>query len=462
MLPQPVADYLQAHRDEHLERLFEYLRFASIANLSPDPDPCRQCAEWLADHAARLGFEAEIIDTDGKPNVVASARAAGDGPTVLIYGHYDVQPPEPLEAWDSDPFEPIVRAGRIVARGASDDKGQFFAQLMAMEAWQRAAGGLPVHVKLFVEGEEEIGSPGAEPFVTACADRLAADVVVMCDGQFFAAETPSITYALRGLAYVEVTVTGPSADIHSGLHGGLVLNPVNVLATLIAAMHDETGRVTIPGFYDDVRPVSDAELAAWELLPFDEAAHAAAVGVEALTGGERGTGALQRRWARPTLDCNGIVGGFTGAGSKTIIPARADAKISMRLVADQDPAKIIAGVEQFVADRTPRGVRSSVAVHASARPAVFRTDSPAMTAARDALAEAFGREAALIRCGASLPIAETLQRVLGVDPVLMGVGLPDDNVHAPNETFSLEQLRRASVAGAALLQNLRDAGIRPR
>ena len=452
MLPERVREYLESHRREHLAALMELIRFPSVANTRPDD--CRACAEWLVDYLGGLGLSARLAKCDGPPNVLASARVSDDAPTLLVYGHYDVQPPDPLDEWKTEPFEPVVRDGCLIARGASDDKGQLFAHLAAIEAWQRAGGGLPVNVKVLFEGAEEIGSPTMESFLSAHAEALAADAVVISDGEFFAEGIPSITYALRGLAYVEVTLRGPRADIHSGLHGGAVTNPVNALARLVAALHDADGRVAIEGFYDDVVELSPAERDEWRALGEDEGAYAGSLGVEALGGGERGYSALERRWGRPTLDCNGIVGGYTDEGAKTIIPAAAGAKISMRLVNDQDPEKVIAAFRRFVAAHTPPGITAEVKVNAGARPVLLGRDSPAMLAGRRALAEAFAREPVLIRCGASVPITELFQRLLGLDAVLLGLGLPDDNLHSPNERFRLSQFACGAVMSAALMGNL--------
>ncbi|MHC4982402.1 MAG: M20/M25/M40 family metallo-hydrolase, partial [Planctomycetota bacterium] len=328
MLPPAVREYLDSHRDELLSRLFELLRIPSIANDKSQPDQCRRAAEWLGRQFRSLGLKAEIVPTAGKPAVLAESAARPDAPTLLIYCHYDVQPAEPLDQWQSPPFEPVVRDGRIHARGACDDKGPLAAYLMALEAWQRAGGGVPVNVKFFIEGEEEIGSPNVEAFLVEHRDRLAADAAVVPDTSFFARDIPSVTYGLRGLAYFEVTFQGPSSDVHSGLHGGAVANPIHALAKMLAAVHDADGRVTIDGFYDDVLCASDEERRAWRELPFDEAAYAASLGVDVLSAGERGLDVLERLWTRPTTDCNGIVGGYTAAGAKTIIPSRATAKVS--------------------------------------------------------------------------------------------------------------------------------------
>jgi len=451
MLAQPVADYLLAHRSRHLQELMELLQIPSMANLSDNA--CARAATWLAERLRQCGFEAQVEISRGKPYVIGHLHVSASKPTVLLYGHYDVQSPDPLDQWVSPPFEPTLRDGNLYARGASDDKGQLFAHLMAIEAWQKAGGGSPVNINVLIEGEEEIGSPNLEAFVSQNARELSADAAVISDSEFFDAGTPSLTCALRGLAYFEITFHGPGADIHSGQHGGAVTNPINALAGLVAAMHDETGKVTIPGFYDGVCLPTDAQREAWAQLPFDPAAYAASLGVKELAGGERDFSPLERRWARPTLDCNGIVGGYTGPGSKTIIPAKASTKISTRLVAGQEPEKIIAAFRQFVADRTPPGIRSEVAVYASGRAVALNADCPAMTAASAAVEEAFGEKPIPVCCGASIPVAEMFQRLLKLDVVLLDLGLPDDNLHSPNEKFTLEQLWRGSAAAAAFFQN---------
>jgi acetylornithine deacetylase/succinyl-diaminopimelate desuccinylase-like protein len=452
MLAQTVTQYLRDNRRRHLAELFELLRLPSVANT--EPHACRLTAEWLVQRLRRCGLQARTVSTAGQPNVLASLHVGDDLPTLLIYGHYDVQPPDPLEQWQSPPFEPVVRDGAIWARGANDDKGQLYAHIMAVEAWQQAGGGVPVNLRVLIEGQEEVGSPDMEPFLADHAEELSADAAVISDSEFFAENLPSITCSLRGLAYVEVTFLGPSADIHSGLHGGAVTNPINALARLLAGMHDNAGRVTLPGFYDDVLPLTEAERKGWEALPFDPGEYARGLGVEALGGGEAGFSVLERRWARPTLDANGIVGGYTGAGSKTIIPAEASVKISMRLVPDQDPVRIVEGFRQHVAEHTPPGIRAEVKLNAGARPVMIRPESPAMEAGKAALAEAFGPAPALVRCGASVPITELFQRLLGLDAVLMGFGLPGDNLHSPNEHYNLEQFYRGAIASAAMMGNV--------
>ena len=454
MIPDSVAQYLNDNRDRHLESLKEYLRFPSVANVDGgDEDPCGLCAQWLADYLDKLGLQAEILPTSNKPNVLATLHVSDHAPTLLVYGHYDVQPPDPLELWESDPFEPEIRDGYIYARGANDDKGQLFTHLAAIEAWMQC-GGMPINIKVFAEGEEETGSPDLEGFITEHAEALASDAVVVSDSAFFADEVPSITYALRGLAYVEITVTGPSVDVHSGEHGGALTNPINALTAMVAGMHDADGRITLPGFYDDVADLSDQERQEWSDLPFDADQYAASMGVKSLGGGENAFSDLERLWSRPTLDCNGIVGGYTGPGSKTIIPSSASVKISMRLVPDQRPEKIVESMRQYVSNNTPPGVTCEMEVHAGARPVLMVRDSSTVRAASDALNEAFGKPAAMIRCGASVPVTELFQRILGIDAVMMGFGLPGDRLHSPNERFALKQFSRGSIAAAALIANL--------
>jgi len=453
MLPETVTQYLSANRQRHLAELFELLRIPSVANT--EPQACRQAADWLVRRLGKCGLKARSVGSAGAPNVLASLHVGDEAPTLLVYGHYDVQPPEPLEKWQSPPFEPAVRDGAIWARGANDDKGQLYAHIMAVEAWRQAGGGVPVNLRVLFEGQEETGSPGMEEFLAAHAEELSADAAVISDSEFFAENLPSITYSLRGLAYVEVTFRGPSADIHSGLNGGAVANPINALARLLAGMHDNAGRITLPGFYDDVVPLTEAQREAWETLPFDPDGYARGLGVEALGGGEAGFSVLERRWARPTLDANGIVGGYTGVGSKTIIPAEASVKISMRLVPNQDPAKIVDGFRRHVAENTPPGIRADVKLNAGARPVMIHPRSPAMEAAKAALAEAFGKDPAMVRSGASVPITELFQRLLGLDAVLMGFGLPDDNLHGPNEHYKLEHFYRGAIASAAMMGNIR-------
>lgn len=451
MIPPAVAQYLLEHQDQQLAKLFELLCIPSLSTRRDSA--CDHAANWLLEYMQSLGLGARLVKA-GKPIVLAEVPGPAGAPTVLIYGHYDVQPPEPLELWESPPFEPVVRDGFIYARGANDDKGQLFTHLMALEAYMRTGTPLPVGVKVLLEGEEEVGSPTLESFLSSHAEWLRCDTAVISDSEFFAPGVPSITYALRGINHFELTVEEASHDVHSGIHGGALRNPIHVLCDIISAMHGPDGRVTIDGFYDDVRPLADAERQAWKKLPFDERQYAQSLGVEDLGGGEAGYSVLERRWARPTLDINGMTGGYTGPGGKTIIPAKASAKISFRLVGDQEPQKILEGLEAFIARHSPPGIKTSMEIGSANRPVTLQTNSPAMQAAQKALRETFGGEVAMIRCGASVPVTEMFQRMLGMEAVMMGFGLPDDRLHSPNERFSLDQLFNGARASAAFLQNL--------
>jgi acetylornithine deacetylase/succinyl-diaminopimelate desuccinylase-like protein len=453
MLNPDVKAYLQSHREEHLSALCEMLRFASMAHVK-DPDGCGPCAEWIAEHLRTLGLTAQVLPTKGQPCVFGELHVSDDAPTLLIYCHYDVQPPDPLEEWTTGPFSPDVRDGWLYARGASDDKGQLMMHLAAVDAYQQA-GGPPINLKLLVEGEEEIGSPNIEPFLVEHKDRLRADALVISDVGFFADGCPSILYALRGICAFDVTFLGPNRDVHSGLEGGVITNPLNALARLTAKFHNDDGSVAIPGFYDDVVPLSDEERAMWDSLPHDDAARAKSLGLEHLAGGERGYHTLERNWVRPTLECNGLSGGYTGKGVKTVIPAKATGKFSLRLVANQDPDKIYTAIKAFIHDHTPKGIRAKIKIHSSNRPVRLPIDTPAMQAGKDAMAEAFGAEPKLICCGASIPITEILQRVLGLDAVMLGITLPEDNLHSPNERLKLDQLWRGSHMAASFYDNLR-------
>lgn len=441
-----LSEILRTRRDAMLEDLFALLRFPSIAN-HPQADGCGPCAQWLAARLGEMEFAAEVLPTAGQPCVFAETIVDPAKPTLLVYGHYDVQPPEPLELWHSDPFEPEIREGRIYARGAEDDKGQLFMHLMAIDAWQRS-GGLPLNIKVLLEGEEEVGSPNMETFLRDHANRLAADALVVSDTGFYDAEHPSITTALRGLVYVELRFTGPQRDVHSGMYSGVLANPIHAAADIVSALHDADGRVTLPGFYDDVEPLPEELRQAWANLPDREEQMCRDLGVEALAGGEKGFSALERRWARPALDVNGIDGGYTGEGSKTIIASTARVKLSSRLVAGQKPEKILEALRAFLADRVPEGIRWEMDVFAQASPVAFPGDAPAIRAAAKVLEDAFGKEVTYIRSGASIPITELFQRILGLDAALLGVGLPDSNVHSPNESFPLEQMARGAEAVA--------------
>lgn len=453
---EPVRHYLEKDAADRLAPLMELLRFPSMAG---DPAAADRCARWLVDYLEGLGSSSTMIETAGRPCVFGSWETDPDLPTLLVYGHYDVQPPDPLEEWHSDPFEPVVRDGMIYARGADDDKGQFFIHLLAVEALTRVHGRLPVNLKILLEGEEEIGSPNMESLIAAQREMLSADSLVISDGSFFSDTVPSILSGLRGLCTFEVRVRGPARDLHSGIAGGAVRNPVNALCRLVGLMHDADGRVTLPGFYDDVENPDAVEVASWGKLAFDPAAHARSCGVDVLAGGEKAYGPLERMWSRPTLDCNGIAGGYQDAGDKTIIPSRASVKLSTRLVPRQKPAAVAASLERFVEQNTPAGIESTVVRGAAVRPVLLDIASPAVEAGKKAMAEAFGAEPVFVRCGGSVPITEMFQRIMGLDAVMLGVGLPGDNLHAPNEHIPVRQVLGGAVMSASYMMQLGAGGV---
>jgi len=458
MLSRSVIEYLHSRRDKHVRQLIELLRFPSVSADPARKGDCLACAEWIADRLTAMAFDAQLLPWHGHPVLVARRQCQRPGaPTVILYGHYDVQPPDPLELWTSPPFEPVIRDDAVYARGASDDKGPLLANIHAVEAFLHTDGCPPVNVVFLAEGEEEIGSPELESFLAAHADLLGADHAIITDADFFDPDTPAITTGLRGLAYFEITVTGPGRDLHSGLYGGAAVNPLNALAELVGGMHDDAGKVTLPGFYDDVAEPAATERQAWARLPFDEKAFEAELGAPPV-GGERDRPLLERIWARPTLDCHGITGGYQGPGAKTVIPATAGAKISIRLVPDQRPERAEEALRQYLADHTPAGVRAEATCLTAGRPVLIPPDSPAISAASAALQEAFGAKPAFVRMGASVPITELIQRVLGVDPIVTGYALPSDNTHSPDEHLRLSQFHGGAMATAAMLTNLAKAG----
>ena len=443
---------IDARREEILGGL---MRLLEIPSVSADParaSDVRRCAEFLAAELRSAGFQSSVEETGGHPAVFAAAQAAGAAPTVLFYGHYDVQPAEPLDKWTTPPFSPAVRGGAIYARGASDDKGPLWAHIQALRLW-REHGGLPVNVIVLLEGEEEIGSPHLRQFLERNRDRLRADVAVLSDTAQFARGMPAITCGLRGLLYMEIVVRGAAFDLHSGSYGGAVPNPANVLVELLASLHDAQGRVNIPGFYDDVAPLSQEERRQWSRLPFDEDRFLRELGLEA-GAGEAGYSTLERRWARPTCDINGLTAGYQGPGAKTVIPATASAKVSMRLVPDQDPDRIQEAFERTLRQRCPAGVRLEISRHSAAPACLTRTDSPFMRRAMAAVTRGFGVEPVLIRGGGSVPVVGMLKEVLGVDALLAGFSLPDDREHSPDEKFDLESLRSGMRTAAALYEEL--------
>ncbi len=455
-----LNDYLESNRDRFERELFEFLRIPSVSTDPTHRDDVRRCARWLAEALAEAGLqEAEVVDTEGHPIVLAEHVVDPDAPTLLVYGHYDVQPVDPLELWESPPFEPTLRDGRLYARGATDDKGQVHLHLKAVESRLRSGSDLPVNLKFVLEGEEEVGSEHLLGFVEENADRLACDAVLISDTNMFSPDHPSITVGLRGMVYVEFSVTGPAGDLHSGSYGGAVVNPLNALASMVAALHDPERRITIPGFYDDVRPMSEAERASLEELPFDEERYRREeVGAPAL-GGEAGRSTLERIWYRPTLDVNGIVGGFTGEGAKTVLPSEARAKISCRLVPDQDPGEIQEALIRYVESLAPEEVRVEAVPHHSAEPWAADPEGPLFEAASEAMAGAFGRRPVFIREGGTIPLVPRFERHLGAPVLLLGFGLPGSNMHAPNEWLDREMYHRGIATVARLYDEIAERGV---
>ncbi|HEV8364155.1 MAG TPA: dipeptidase [Gemmatimonadaceae bacterium] len=445
-----LKQYLDQNRTRHREELFEFLRIPSVSAQSDHKGDVRRCAEWLRDAMTQVGLQARIMDTAGHPVVLGEWREAGpSAKTVLIYGHYDVQPAEPLDLWDSPPFEPNVRAGRIYARGSVDDKGQLFLHLKAIEAHLRVRGRLPVNVVVLAEGEEEVGSDHLAPFVELHAERLRCDAVVISDSAMFAPGIPSILSSLRGLAYFQVDVTGPTTDLHSGSYGGAVVNPATTLARMLATLHDENGHVAIRGFYDRVRDYDAIQRDQMRDLPFEEERFRLETGAPAL-GGELGYSTLERIWTRPTCETNGLQSGYTGEGAKTVLPSKAMAKVSCRLVPDQDPAEIEMLFKDHIDTQTPGGVRVQVRYLHGGKPWRANLEGPIYDAARAALKAAWDKEPVITGEGGSIPVVGDFTRVLGAPVLLVGFGLPGENAHAPNEWMSVENFEKGAVAIAQL------------
>jgi acetylornithine deacetylase/succinyl-diaminopimelate desuccinylase-like protein len=450
-VPADLDAWLAAHQGDALDELFAFLRIPSVSARSEHAGDCRAAAQWLADRLVHAGFTADLMETPGHPVVLGEWRGAGpDAPTLLVYGHYDVQPAEPLELWTSPAFEPAVRDGRIYARGSVDDKGQLYLHVKALEAHLAVRGTLPVNVIVLAEGEEEVGSVNLEAFLEAHRERLRCDGVVISDSTMFAPGVPSILSSLRGLAYVQIDVRGASSDLHSGMYGGAVVNPAMALARILATLHDEHGRVAIPGFYDHVQAWPDAVRAQMRALPFDEAHFRAEVGAPAL-GGEAGYTVLERLWTRPTCEVNGLLSGYTGEGAKTVLPAVAMAKVSCRLVPDQDPQEVERLIAEHVARVCPPGVVATVTPLHGGRPWRAELGGPLHDAGVAALEAAFGTTPVVTGEGGSIPVVGDFERILGAPVLLMGFGLPGENAHAPDEWISAENFRQGMRAAATLL-----------
>jgi acetylornithine deacetylase/succinyl-diaminopimelate desuccinylase-like protein len=440
----PALSFAQQNQQRFLDELKSLLRIPSVSTLPEHKPDIQRAATFVADELKRIGFEnVSVITTAGHPLVYADWLHAAGKPTALAYAHYDVQPPDPLDEWISPPFEPSERNNNLYARGAVDDKGQLWMQVKAFESlFKGNQGKLPINMRVLYEGEEEVGGESIEKYVGENPARLKADFALISDTELFAAELPTLCVGLRGLVYTELECQGASTDLHSGIYGGAAPNPLFALCEIISKLKDQNGKILIPGFYDTVKAPTEDELKAWKALPFDEEHYRKTeVGSTALTG-EPGYSVLYRTWARPTLEVHGMPGGFTGTGAKTVIPARASAKLSMRLVPDQDADDILAKFTKFVNLLAPKGVQVKIKVHSKGPASVVSTDNDFVRAANQALREVFNKETVYIRSGGSIPIVAQFQNYLGIPSVMMGLGLPDDNLHAPNEKFHIPNFYR--------------------
>lgn len=457
-MSQSTSAYIQSNQERFLDELLTFLRIPSVSTLPEHREDVRRAAAFVADNLRTAGLEnVEVIETEGHPLVYADWMHAPGKPTVLCYGHYDVQPPDPLDLWESPPFEPVIRDGNLYARGSADDKGQMYIHIKAVEALMQTSGSLPVNVKFLVEGEEEVGGQSVAKYVAANQAKLKADVALVSDTAMYAPGLPTLCVGLRGLVYTEVSVKGAARDLHSGLYGGAAPNPVFALIELLGQVKDAGGRILIPGFYHDVEDPSAIELESWESLPFNEAEFLSKeVGAQALTG-ESEYSVLERVWSRPTMEVHGIAGGFTGAGAKTVIPAEATAKVSFRLVPNQDPDKIVASFRNFIAERTPAGVVAELRVLSAGPACMVNPDHPAIQVAAAAFAETFERETVFVRSGGSIPIVGDFATHLGIPTILMGFGLPDDGLHSPNEKFAVENFYKGIHTVAHFFQKYGEA-----
>ncbi len=451
-----AVDFARQNYPRFLDELKSLLRIPSISTLPEHADDCRKAAQTLATELQRIGMEnVRLIETSGHPLVYADWLHAAGKPTALVYGHYDVQPPDPLDEWLSPPFEPTIRDGNIYARGAVDDKGQVVAQVKALESLLAATGKLPLNVRVLLEGEEEVGGEGIAKFVASKSPELKADFALVSDTELFAPGLPTLCVGLRGMIYTELEVKSSRTDLHSGMYGGAAPNAFVSLVHILAKLKDENGHILIPGFYDDIIPPSAEELAAWKSLPFDEEEYRAKeVGSKQLVG-EAGYNVMERTWARPTVDIHGIPGGFTGAGAKTVIPAKATAKVSMRLVPGMTPAKAFALYKSYVEKIAPKEVDVDVRLIHSGDPCLIPVNNRFIQAATRALHEVWGKDTVFIRSGGSIPIVGDFDRHLGLPSVMMGFGLPDDNLHAPNEKFHLKNFELGIIS---LIRFMEEAG----
>ncbi|MCB0753294.1 MAG: dipeptidase [Ignavibacteriae bacterium] len=446
-----VINHIKSNKENYINELKDYLRIPSVSTSSSHKKDMLTCAKFVSNKLKDAGMtKVKIIPTKGHPLVYAEWLKAPGKPTVLVYGHYDVQPVDPIKLWKSDPFEPVVKGGKIWARGANDNKGQNFVHIKSVEAFMKTQKKLPVNVKFLIEGEEEIGSENLELFLKKNQKLLKCDAVLISDTSLYAEGIPTINYGLRGLAYMEVEITGPNKDLHSGSFGGSVANPINELAKLINKLQDKNGKITIPNFYKDVIPFTKKENANIKSLNFSDAKYAKELGVNELQG-EKGFNTLQRLWGRPTLDCNGIWGGFTEEGAKTVLPSKATAKISMRLVPNQNPDLVAKEFTKYVKTLVPKSVKVKITAMHGGSPVVIPLDDPAILAASKATSKAFGKKTVYTREGGSIPIVVDFVKLLNAPAILMGLGLDSDNIHSPNEHFSLKSFELGVLSSAYFL-----------
>ncbi len=463
---QEVLGYAEKNRERFQADLFEWLGMASVSTDPAFASEVRRAADWLVTRMQNLGLKTRLVTTRKHPIVIAETEPVPGTPVVLVYGHYDVQPPDPLNEWTTPPFQPAVRDGKVFARGATDDKGQMLTHLFGTEAWLRTVGKLPVQIKFLIEGEEECGSHSLHELLrgeydngTSIVESLANDIVVISDSSQYGAGQPAITYGLRGIAYYELRLTGPSQDLHSGGFGGAVTNPANTLCRILGQLLDDEGRVTLPGFYDAVVDLTKEERKQFADLGFDDAAFMKSVGVSGMQG-EAGYSTLERRWARPTCDINGLWSGYQGEGAKTVLPARAGAKFSFRLVPNQNPQQISESLTEWLQERIPPGITMELIDRHGAVGSMVPLDSPFMAAAGAAIQSGFGTAPVFIRSGGSIPVVNEFASRLGSDTLLLGWGQDDDNMHSPNEKFSLDDFQRGILSSAHLWSEIGKMKIR--
>jgi acetylornithine deacetylase/succinyl-diaminopimelate desuccinylase-like protein len=449
-----IKDYILNNYNEYVEELKSFLKIPSISALPENRNNIVQAAEFLVNKLKLAGLNrVEMYKTENHPIVYGEWLGAPSKPTLLVYGHYDVQPVDPVELWTNPPFEPVIKDGKIWARGATDDKGQLYVHIKSVEAFIKSYGSLPINIKFLIEGEEEIGSESLNPFIEQNKDLLKCDAILISDTSLYGPGLPTLTYGLRGLSYVEIEVTGPNRDLHSGTYGGAVANPINVLTEIIAKLHDKYGKITIPHFYNDVLKISKKEKSNFSKLKFSDRLYKKDLGVNELDG-ERGYSTLEKLWIRPTLDCNGIWGGFIGAGAKTVIPSKASAKISMRLVPNQDPVKISKAFTKYVKSLAPKSVKINIKNLHSGFPVMVPIENKIISKAAAAMEKAFGKDTIFMRDGGSIPIVVDFVKQLNAPVILMGLGLDNENAHAPDEHFDLKHFKLGILSSAYVIDEL--------